>query len=98
MWRAVKGVFGGGEKENAIKENDEKVKSKRVVEKGGEGSSNVHVQDGGKGDKTRYISGGELAGKGEESGIIRTEVDLPLLVSNSQKKLAFLLDNVCDHQ
>ena len=93
MWRAVKGVFGGGEKENAIKENNEKVKSKEVVEKGGDTSDNGQ-QDGGKGDKIRYISGGELVGKGKESGIIRTEVDLPQLVSNSQKKLAFLLDNV----
>ena len=52
------------------------------------------MEDGGKGDKIRN---GELAAKGEENGIIRTEVDLPQLVSNSQKKLAFLLDNVYNH-
>ena len=54
----------------------------KVVEKDGEVGGNVH--DGGEGK--------EEAVKGEEGGVVRTEVDLPS--PNTGKKLAFLLDNV----
>ena len=54
----------------------------KVVEKDGEVGGNVH--DGGEGK--------EEALKGEEGGVVRTEVDLPS--PNTGKKLAFLLDNV----
>ena len=96
MWQTVKGVFGGSKKEKAGKDNDEKVKSKGVVEKGGKGFSNGQ-QGGGKSGKIRHVLGGQPTSKEEGSGIIRTEVDLPQLGSNSQKKLAFLLDNVYSH-
>ena len=84
MWRAVKGVFGGDEKEKAGKEETAALKNKEVV-----------VEIDGKGNVRYY---GETAAKGEEkSEIVRTEIDLPInspIASNSQKKLAFLLDNV----
>ena len=55
----------------------------KVVEKDGEVGGNVH--DGGEGK--------EEAVKGEEGGVVRTEVDLPS-PNTAGKKLAFLLDNV----
>ena len=77
-------MFGGDEKEKAGKEETAAVKKKEVlVEKDGKGN-------------VRYY--GETAAKVEEkSEIVRTEIDLPnisSIASNSQKKLAFLLDNV----
>ena len=84
MWQAVKRVFGGDEKEKAGKEETAAVKNKEVV-----------VEKGRKGNVRYY---GETAAKVEEkSEIVRTEIDLPTIApiaSNSQKKLAFLLDNV----
>ena len=84
MWQAVKRVFGGDEKEKAGKEETAAVKKKEVV-----------VEKDGKGNVIYY---GETAAKVEEkSEIVRTEIDLPNIspiASNSQKKLAFLLDNV----
>ena len=78
MWQTVKGVFGGSKKEKAGKDNDEKVKSKGVVEKGGKDFSNGQ-QGGGKSGKIRHVLGGQPTSKEEGSGIIRTEVDLPWL-------------------